>query len=340
MRREAKALIKSLTKPKVKFEHLTDPRTSEILETTSVSEFTKALISFLPSNGASFDLGNIFFKNRLRKRWKIPLSLFQLHITLCQNSGIAALGELRANKEHKCPLKLEVLASLHARALLVSRECLSLLENGFSEGALARWRTIHEMNVIACFIRINNEEIAHRYMLSSITKAYKAGMQFNEYKDRAKIQQLTSNEMKFLSDAYKAILNEHGENMKEDFGWASPAIITKSNRPKEKPTLFDLEEATELDHWRPRFRWSSSKNHGGFSLPHQTLGSENNKILIGPSNYGLIEPMHMVAISLQTITGQILLERATPASISVLETIIENGDRIGAAALDVQRTFG
>jgi hypothetical protein len=46
------------------------------------------------------------------------------------------------------PAKQEALGSLVTRALLVFREIISLCEAGFPDGALARWRTLHELYVI------------------------------------------------------------------------------------------------------------------------------------------------------------------------------------------------
>ena len=35
------------------------------------------------------------------------------------------------------------LRTIHARALLTSKECLVLLKNGYSDGAFSRWRTLY-----------------------------------------------------------------------------------------------------------------------------------------------------------------------------------------------------
>ncbi len=45
-----------------------------------------------------------------------------------------------------------VLVRLHARACLVTAEVLTLLRAGLASGAHARWRSLHELAVVACFI--------------------------------------------------------------------------------------------------------------------------------------------------------------------------------------------
>jgi hypothetical protein len=59
---------------------------------------------------------------------------------------------------------------LHSRACLVSTEILCLLENGYADGAHARWRTLYEMATIASFItnpdvKGHGTDIAERYYL-------------------------------------------------------------------------------------------------------------------------------------------------------------------------------
>ena len=43
-----------------------------------------------------------------------------------------------------------MLIRLHGKAVLTAREVLTLLRNGYSSGAFARWRTLHEVRVMSC----------------------------------------------------------------------------------------------------------------------------------------------------------------------------------------------
>jgi hypothetical protein len=57
-----------------------------------------------------------------------------------------------------------VLIRLLVRACQVTDEILCLLENGFAGGAMARWRTRHEIAVVAAVILQHSDEISKRYL--------------------------------------------------------------------------------------------------------------------------------------------------------------------------------
>jgi hypothetical protein len=59
--------------------------------------------------------------------------------------------------------KFLALRGLHARACQVYLEILTLVKNGFADGAFARWRTLFEISVIAQFIRQKENVVAEAY---------------------------------------------------------------------------------------------------------------------------------------------------------------------------------
>lgn len=56
-----------------------------------------------------------------------------------------------------------VLKNIHGRALQIYREILCLNQNGFADGAFARWRSLYELSVVACFINKYGESVAQAY---------------------------------------------------------------------------------------------------------------------------------------------------------------------------------
>ncbi|NJM53745.1 MAG: hypothetical protein HC846_10380 [Blastocatellia bacterium] len=85
----------------------------------------------------------------------------------------------------------EVLLSLYARACLVSSEILVLLKAGFPDGSHARWRTLHEIAVVAMFIEKHGKEVAERYLLHEYVEDYKGAMQHQKYCEISKNIPLT-----------------------------------------------------------------------------------------------------------------------------------------------------
>ena len=43
-------------------------------------------------------------------------------------------------------------------------EIICLLENGFADGAMARWRTLHEIAIVAIVLSKHGEDIAQGYL--------------------------------------------------------------------------------------------------------------------------------------------------------------------------------
>lgn len=61
------------------------------------------------------------------------------------------------------------LKHIHGRALQQYLEVVTLMKNGFADGAYSRWRSMYELAVIASFIKENGEEVAKSYIEASTT---------------------------------------------------------------------------------------------------------------------------------------------------------------------------
>ena len=78
----------------------------------------------------------------------------------------------------------EILFSLHGRACQVAEEVVCLLSNGFADGAMARWRTLHEIAAVGCLIRDHGDELAERYEQHQVIEAWKAALQYQRHRKR------------------------------------------------------------------------------------------------------------------------------------------------------------
>ena len=59
---------------------------------------------------------------------------------------------------------------VHARALQQFLEILTLIKNGFADGAYARWRSMYELVIVAHFINEHGEKVAKSYIESATTE--------------------------------------------------------------------------------------------------------------------------------------------------------------------------
>ncbi|SPP97821.1 hypothetical protein [Bradyrhizobium vignae] len=107
-----------------------------------------------------------------------------------------------------------------------------------------------------------------------------------------------------------------------------------------KPNFAQLEKAVKLDHWRPRYRWASQHTHSGCRPPLSLLGTVESKRhihLVGQSNSGFTDPLHMASISLNQVTGSLLMTRPTIDNVVFVQIISDLSEEIGDVAFKVEK---
>jgi hypothetical protein len=226
---------------------------------------------------ASSSLGNLrdenaAFMDRNYARWKAPLDLLTIFIECATELGEA--HSLAGPKDFD-PAVFEMLALLHPRALLVSREIICLLEGGFADGALARWRTLHELAVTAAFIRKHGAKVALAYKTSFSISKYKAARQYRDFQLRAGLTPLDENLFLVIKEQYDAAVAYFGRKQEGDWDWAAEAFPNRKGIVR----FSHIEADVELDHWRPRYRMSSKHIHAEFRLPTDLLVVTSRKVV-------------------------------------------------------------
>lgn len=73
------------------------------------------------------------------------------------------------NEREKFIHKYTALKYIHGRGLQQFLEIITLMKNGFADGAYSRWRSLYELNIIASFISKYGEEVAEAYISSHNT---------------------------------------------------------------------------------------------------------------------------------------------------------------------------
>ena len=62
-----------------------------------------------------------------------------------------------------------VMQHIHGRALQEFLEIITLMKNGFADGAYARWRSMYELSIISSFIIQHGENVAKKFYEASET---------------------------------------------------------------------------------------------------------------------------------------------------------------------------
>lgn len=74
---------------------------------------------------------------------------------------------------------------IHGRALQEFLEIITLMKNGFADGAYARWRSMYELSIIASFITEHGEDVAKAFIEASDTEdRYEWARASNEFSSK------------------------------------------------------------------------------------------------------------------------------------------------------------
>lgn len=163
------------------------------------------------------------FRKRLYDRWKLPLEGLRMLLTISRELGSSINREIRQSTDASTSKHLiDVLVRSHARACQITEEILCLLEGGFADGALARWRTLHEVAVVASFVAAHGEEVAERYVLHQAVESKRAAADYEKCQQRLGYEPLKESEVKAAQNSYDAVIAKFGPDFgKGSYGWAA-----------------------------------------------------------------------------------------------------------------------
>jgi len=261
------------------------------------------------------------FRKRLYGRWMAPLEGLRMLLTMSRELGDSVNQEIRRSPDAESRKNLiEVLTRSHARACQIVEEILCLLEGGFSDGAMARWRTLHEIAVVASFVAAHGEDLAERYVLHQAVESKRAADDYQKCQPHLGYEPLAAKEIKAVQKAYDAVIAKFGPEFgKGDYGWAGYHL------GKTQPTFKDIETAAGIDHLRAHYRMASHNVHANPKGVFFKLGmlAESQVILAGPSNAGLTEPGQCAALSLAQVSTTLAMLQPTLDNTVTLQMIAE-----------------
>lgn len=246
------------------------------------------------------------FEKRLYRDWKKPLGRFELMIVMCRELGSQVNDEFRKGDDKS--YKLEVLTRLHAHSVQIACEIFQLLKGGYADGAMARWRSLHESAVISRLLSKSEEIVAEKYYYHKFIDDYKFSLSYDEHSDSLEFEKIDDDTLNKIKNKYHGLLEKYGDNYKNEYGWCSDLFN------KRKVNFFEIELFVGLSHLRPFYKFSSNRVHiGSKSIDYKLSLSLSSQIwdeeilLSGPSNEGLVDPMQCAGMSLVDITESLLL---------------------------------
>ncbi len=274
------------------------------------------------------------FEHRLYRRWKKPLDLLDCLIRVSLESVEGHGKKLARTTDKTNDYKRTALIKIHARALQISNEILTLLKSGYADGANARWRSLHELAAISFFLNDNHNDVSKRYLEHDIIKRFKEAEGYRLYYKKLGYPPIQRNEFNKLRKEHDKLIKVYGNEFKYHMGWGwIPQNILKNR------TFEGLEKHIKLDKLRPFYSLASNAVHGGARGFYRLClmdESQDKLHLVGPSNYGLADPIQNTAISLLHVTICILGIEPDFESIIQMHVMNSYVDEIGPKAVEIQ----
>lgn len=239
------------------------------------------------------------FQSRNSKRWHELFLTYEVLLSCC----LDAMQSWRSRNDTGTDILASTLLRLHAKGYLIAKEVLYLCQGGYADGALARWRSLHEITCTSLFISKYGEECAERFVHHSIADEINFFKTHDTYKDRLKVKaQYDQDEHKQLTTFLDS---KYEKDFKKPYGWARKFIKGKP----ERLSFALIEKDVYLDHYRFFYANASHGIHGSFLHLIDNLSLRECKedvLLVGQSNSGMALPISCASISLSIITSKFL----------------------------------
>lgn len=245
------------------------------------------------------------FEWRLQQRWGQALDLYECVWVCCMETGEEFVRKQGGHAEEHRAFKLEALTLLHGRACLIASEIHAMLRTGHAVGAQARWRTLHELAVVAYVLGRHNEDISERFLLHRYVERFIDAKHYQKYCEALGYEPFSDETMGEIRRQCDEVVSRYGATYKNPWGWAKALFPAM----KDAPSFAKLEELAGLGHFKPWFGLSSHGIHGGATgaLHIRDFYGRGKAMLCGPSNAGLADPGSGALISLYQVTTALLV---------------------------------
>ncbi len=297
------------------------PKIVEKVSATTAAIAFKALNAHWPRQHAYEFEERAAFKERLEERYGKAFDFLRMLYAISLEIGQNAIRQRQSLNPRQPGYLSDVLIRLHVRACQVTAEVITLMENGYADGAMARWRTLHEIIVVALVIWDFGEPIAERYVEHTIVETKRAAEMYSSVRVRAGDEPLSVHEMQEMQKAYDNVVQKFGKEFKTEYGWAAHHLQNPN------PNFSHLEAAAGHAALRSDYKMASYNIHAGPKGIFFKLGTFDSSCLIaGASNVGFVAPGCNTAYALTQMNVLILERRQQLDEIVTMRTLMHLRD--------------
>jgi len=275
------------------------------------------------------------FRFNLQVRWGKGFDALRMLIELSRDIGTDFHRRARRSRS---PRKVHLNASLshlHVRAIQIASEIMVLMENGFADGAMARWRTLHEVTCVAMVLDEGGDALAERYLAHEIVEAKKGLHQFEQCHGPLGYAPFSKRAAARIEHGYADAIRRYGKEFGGDYGWAAPYL------KNPQPNFSTIEEAAGRAMMRSHYKMASHNVHASTKGIAYRLGSIDGEFatIAGASNVGFVEPGQNLALSLMHITMLLLPKTWTLDTIAQAIAFTKLHERIPRALGQSERAI-
>lgn len=301
----------------------------ESLKNSNIETYLEISRSFLPNNRAE----DRAFSDRTLDRWLPAFDRLEMMWHIAEELGSTHGIDVLENIPEKNNATMAALANIFPKCLLIVQEIICLLKGGFPDGALSRWRSLHELSITAMYIAKHGEVAAVPYLLSFHFSSRRAAHQINEHSAKSGMKSFSKAEIDDFDARCVEAQKILGRPIEKDKDGEWPKIN------KSHTDFAAIEKDVGMDHWRPWYKWASSYTHADHRPADKLLGiSEAAEALhlVGPSNSGFVDPFQLTALSLTQVLTTYLMHAPNWDRFIHIETFKQLSDELPHIALEAE----
>ncbi|UCI23985.1 DUF5677 domain-containing protein [Mesorhizobium sp. B2-8-5] len=284
---------------------------------------------------AATDIQMDQFRFNLQARWGKGFDALRMLIELSRDIGTDFHRRASRSRSRRRAHLNKALFHLHVRAIQIASEIMVLMENGYADGAMARWRTLHEVACVAMVLDDGGEVLAERYLAHEIVEAKKGLGQYQQCHTRLGYAPIAKRAAARIEKDYADATHRYGKEFGGDYGWVAAHL------GNPKPNFSNIEDAAGRAMMRSHYKMASHNVHASTKGIAYRLGSLDRRyaVVAGASNVGFVEPGQNLALSLLHIAMLLLPTSWTLDKIVQLITLNKLHDRIPRALAQAERAI-
>ncbi|MGN6620490.1 MAG: DUF5677 domain-containing protein [Sphingomonas sp.] len=275
------------------------------------------------------------FRFNLQARWGKGFDALRMLIELSRDIGTDFHRRAGRSRSQRRAHLNKALSHLHVRAIQIASEIMVLMENGYADGAMARWRTLHEVACVAMVLGDGGEALAERYLAHEIVEAKKGLGQYQQSHPKLGYAPFSKRAAARIERDYADAISHYGKEFGGDYGWVAAYL------GNPKPNFSNIEDAAGRAMMRSHYKMASHNVHASTKGIAYRLGSldRHYAVIAGASNVGFVEPGQNLALSLMHITMLLLPTSWTLDKIAQLMALNKLHDRIPRALAQSERAI-